>query len=67
MAIPPKTIYRFNTIPIKIPTQLFTDLERRILNIIGEKKNPGQLRQSQGLREELPETWDREAPTSQCG
>jgi hypothetical protein len=30
IAIPPKVIYRFNTIPIKIPTQSFKDLEREI-------------------------------------
>ena len=40
MAILSKEIYRFNTIPIKVPMGYFTDIEQTLQNLYGTIKDP---------------------------
>jgi hypothetical protein len=48
-----KAVFKFNAIPIKIPTQFFTDMEGAILNCMWRNKNLGYPKQFSTI-EELP-------------
>jgi hypothetical protein len=56
MAIVLKAIYRFNVIPVKIPIQFFTEVEREICKFIFNNKKPRVAKLLQMIKEPLVET-----------
>ena len=56
MTIPPKAIYRFDAIPIKLPMTFFTELEQKFYNLYGNTKDPEKPTQSCKRKMELMES-----------
>ena len=44
MAIVPKVIYRFNTIPVKLPTAFYIELEQKFLQFVWKHEKPPRVK-----------------------
>ena len=59
MKILPKTIYRFNAIPVKLPRAFFTELKQKFLQFVWKHKG-SQI--TKGNLEKEKWSWRNQAP-----